>query len=65
MLVKWSGQEKSLATWEDLNEAMHRFPDALAWEQPVPEGEGDVKSRVLETAVTGCNLIPAEEARPK
>jgi hypothetical protein len=33
VLVQWTGQPRSLATWEDQAELLHRFPDAPAWGQ--------------------------------
>lgn len=44
VLVQWSGQPESLATWEDYDDLKRRFPRAPAWGQAVIQGEGNVST---------------------
>ena len=39
VLVKWLGLDDNLATWEDLQQLRHRFPDSPAWGQAGFQGE--------------------------
>jgi hypothetical protein len=40
VLIQWSGQPHTLATWEDLEELKQRFPQAPAWGQATSQGGG-------------------------
>jgi hypothetical protein len=42
LLIKWSGLDASLATWEDAEAIQQQFPQAPAWGQAGAQGEGDV-----------------------
>ncbi|XP_066320522.1 uncharacterized protein [Miscanthus floridulus] len=42
VLVKWSGLDASLATWEDEEALRQQFPQAPAWGHAGSQGEGDV-----------------------
>jgi hypothetical protein len=44
VLVQWSGQPESLATWEDSEDLKRRFPYAPAWGQAGLQGEGNVST---------------------
>jgi hypothetical protein len=44
VLVQWSGQPESLATWEDYDELKQRFPRALAWGQAGSQGGENVNN---------------------
>lgn len=44
VLVQWSGQPESLATWEDQDDLKRRFPRAPAWGQAGFQGEGNVST---------------------
>ena len=44
LLVKWSGMEDSLATWEDEVALLQRFPGAPAWGHAASQGGGDVST---------------------
>jgi len=44
VLVKWSGWPASLATWEDMEALLQRFPAAPAWVQAGPLHEGSYSS---------------------
>ena len=44
VLVKWSGWPASLATWEDMEALLQRFPAAPAWGQAGPLHEGSYSS---------------------
>ena len=42
VLVQWSGQPETLATWEDQDELKRRFPRAPAWGQAGHQGRENV-----------------------
>jgi hypothetical protein len=42
VLIKWSGLDELLATWEDTEAPRQRFPAAPAWGHASTQGEGDV-----------------------
>jgi hypothetical protein len=42
LLIKWSGLDASLATWEDAEAIQQQFPQAPTWGQAGAQGEGDV-----------------------
>ena len=42
MLIKWSGFDTKLATWEDEAALCQQFPAAPAWGHAGTQGEGDV-----------------------
>jgi len=42
VLIKWSGLDASLATWEDAEALRLQFPEAPAWGQADTQGGGDV-----------------------
>lgn len=42
VLIQWSGQPETLATWEDFDDLKRRFPRAPAWGQAGSQGEGNV-----------------------
>ena len=42
VLIKWSGLDASLATWEDAEALRQQFPEAPAWGQAGSQGGGDV-----------------------
>jgi transposase InsO family protein len=44
VLVQWSGQPESLATWEDYDELKQRFPRVLAWGQAGSQGGENVNN---------------------
>lgn len=41
-LMKWSSLPAEHATWEDFEVARARFPDAVAWDEAVTRGAGNV-----------------------
>lgn len=45
ILVQWSGQLATLATWEDQGELLHRFTKAPAWGQAGSQQGGSVTPR--------------------
>lgn len=57
VLVQWSGQPASLATWEDQAELLHRFPEAPAWGQAGSQPPGSVTHRNLP-ATTSTSTTP-------
>ena len=42
LLIKWTGLPPELATWEDEDDMLLRFPDVSAWGQAAAKGGGDV-----------------------
>lgn len=50
VLVQWSDLPTSLATWEEINDLRHHFPDAPAWGQAGFQGGGSVMSLVTKGA---------------
>jgi hypothetical protein len=40
LLIKWSGMDASLATWEDAEAVQQQFPQAPAWGQAGAQGRG-------------------------
>lgn len=53
VLVKWSDQPASLATWEDYFDVRSLFPGAAAWGQAASEGEGDVTASTTTSPTSG------------
>lgn len=49
VLVQWSGQPESLATWEDFDELKQRFPLSPAWGQASFQGRGSVSDTPDDT----------------
>ena len=45
VLVRWSGCDNTLDTWEDELSLWQQFPSAAAWGQAAPQGGGNVSSR--------------------
>ena len=45
ILVKWSGIDEEMATWEDKNELQAKFPEAAVWGQTVFEEGKNVTTR--------------------
>lgn len=60
VLVQWSGQATSLATWEDQAELLHRFPKAPAWGQAGSHPGESVTYRDTDTLPTTA-LTPATQ----
>ena len=52
LLVRWSGDDSHVVTWENEQELRRRFPDSAAWGQAAPEGGGDVTAA---TSVAGSS----------
>ncbi|KAK3121665.1 hypothetical protein QOZ80_8BG0658470 [Eleusine coracana subsp. coracana] len=66
VLVKWSGMDESLATWEDLESLRQRFPRAPAWGQARSLGGGDVSTAATTTLEdVPTSLGPVEAKRIK
>ena len=69
VLIKWSGQPASLATWEDYFELRSRFPGAAAWGQAGAEGGGDVTAPSTSSPPEGTTgeagpLRPRQSRKP-
>jgi hypothetical protein len=47
VLVQWSGQPASMATWEDFDELKQRFPRSPAWGQAGLQGRGNVSTATV------------------
>lgn len=70
VLVRWTGQSSSEATWEDAAALRLRFPDALAWGQAAFEGgrnvtgAATVSEPVRENNPVKSRKRPQRERRP-
>jgi hypothetical protein len=42
VLIRWSGFDDVLSTWEDYDALCQQFPRAAAWGQAASQGEGNV-----------------------
>jgi len=61
VLVQWSGQPATLATWEDQAELLHRFPQAPAWGQAGCQPGGSVTDRDVHPSPTAPSTVTAQE----
>jgi transposase InsO family protein len=62
VLVQWSGQPESLATWEDSDELKQRFPRAPAWGQAGSQGGESVNNDI---ASMGPAAVAQRERRAR
>ena len=65
LLIKWSGMDASLATWEDAEAVQQQFPQAPAWGQAGAQGEGDVTTPHLGHPNTAHPARSSKRARKK
>jgi hypothetical protein len=49
LLVQWHGSPLELATWEDEDDLLRRFPQFTAWGQAVANGGGNVTVRTVDS----------------
>jgi hypothetical protein len=47
LLIKWQGCSTDLATWEDEDDILRRYPKFTAWGQAVANGGGNVMVRKM------------------
>ncbi|VAH37830.1 unnamed protein product [Triticum turgidum subsp. durum] len=50
VLIRWTGQPASVATWEDREELQHHYPAAPAWGQADSQEGGNVTDQPTTTA---------------
>jgi hypothetical protein len=65
LLIKWSGLDSSLATWEDAEAIRQQFPEAPAWGHAVTQGEGDVMTPHLSWPKSAQQPRRSKRARRK
>lgn len=65
VLVQWSGQPESLATWEDFDELKQRFPRSPAWGQAVAQGRGNVSTDPNDPKDPGPHTVAQRERRAR
>uniref|UniRef100_A0ACD5VNY2 Uncharacterized protein n=1 Tax=Avena sativa TaxID=4498 RepID=A0ACD5VNY2_AVESA len=63
VLVQWSGQPESLATWEDVDELKQRFPRSPTWGQAGFQGQGNVSTD--DTTPEGPLAVAQRERRAR
>jgi hypothetical protein len=61
MLIKWSGLDDDLATWEDADVIMQRFPGAPAWGHAGSQG-GGMSAGLILAARLRC---PSQRGHPE
>lgn len=60
LLVKWMGWPAELATWEDQDSFLLRFPEASTWSQVVSQGEEDVTNHPVKLSKVQGNKGPVQ-----
>lgn len=61
VLIKWSGLDASLATWEDVEAVRQQFPQAPARGHAVSQGEGGVTTPHLCSPGTAGSSVEAQQ----
>jgi hypothetical protein len=64
ILVRWSGLEDVLATWEDEEALKAKFPAATAWGQAASQGGGIVSTSTPEVAGVRAGETGRRNRRP-
>jgi hypothetical protein len=63
VLIQWSGQPDTLATWEDFEALKQRFPKAPPWGQAAYQGRGSVNTVPSDQASWAASADTAQPTR--
>jgi transposase InsO family protein len=64
VLIQWTDQPATLATWEDQSELLHHFPNAAAWGQATSQPGGNVTTQPSPTSTTSAQEDGPSRAEP-
>jgi hypothetical protein len=61
VLIKWSNNDATLATWEDEEALRGRFPEAAAWGQAAIQGEDNIRTSTMKMQDKDSEGLSQEE----